>query len=349
MRKAFDTVDHLLLLRKLESFNLGEGFIAWLRHYLIDRQQQTKANNTISGCLPVDRGVPQGSVVGPLLFIAYINDVSKVIVHSSFHLYADDLALVVSGRDVNRIRTLLQEDVNNVGKWCKTNKLTVNTGKTQILWSFSQRSPPNLENMTLFLNDQPLEVVDEFKYLGVVVDRHLSLASHLKKRIDLVRVRLKQLKRIKKASDCKTTLQVYISMVRSIMEYCSFVTDGGPVWAVRQMQTLQNDALRICEGIRDPRGVNIADLHARHKIEMLEPARTRELLGHLHKMSQIPDNLIVPVRELRGNDSVKLRIPRSKKWIYDRSPLYRGATPWNDLEPDVQRLPHDAFMRAIRE
>ena len=148
-------------------------------------------------------------------------------------------------------------------------------------------------------------------------------------------VRLKQLKWVKKASDSSTTLQVYISMVRSIMEYCSFATDGGPVWAVRQMQTLQNDALRICEGIRDPRGVNITDLHARHKIEMLESARTRELLGHLHKLAQDPDNLIVPTRVLRGNEAVKLKIPRSKKWIYDKSPLYRGATPWNDLEPEV--------------
>ena len=73
--------------------------------------------------------MPQGSVVGPLLFIAYVNDVSKVINNARFYLYADDLALVVSGRDVERICALLQDDYNRVSVWCKDNKLTVNTGK----------------------------------------------------------------------------------------------------------------------------------------------------------------------------------------------------------------------------
>ena len=88
--------------------------------------------------------MPQGSVVGPLLFVAYINDVSTIITHAKYFLYADDLALVVSGRDMERIRILLQEDLDRVGDWCALNKLTVNTAKTQVLWSHASRSIPDL-------------------------------------------------------------------------------------------------------------------------------------------------------------------------------------------------------------
>ena len=238
----------------------------------------------------------------------YLDDWWSVIAHPCipiqdnsiyFEWGNDDLALVVSGRDVERIRALLQDDLNRVSLWCKTNKLTVNTGKSQVLWSYSPRAPLNIDNAALYLDGQALDVVTTFCYLGVTIDRYLGFGIHLKKRIDLVRTRLKQLKRIRRASDKKTTLQVYMSMVRSIMEYCSFIVDGGPVWAARQYQTLQNDALRISELIRDPRGVDIDALHARNKIPKLRPARDRELLSHLHKLSRNPDNIVIPIREPR--------------------------------------------------
>ena len=130
------------------------------------------------------------------------------------------------------------------------------------------------------------------------------------------------------------------------MEYCSFVVDGGPVWAIRQYQTLQNDVLRISELIRDPRGGDIDDLHARNNIAKLQPAR--DLLSHIHKLTQDPDNVIAPRRALRGNDSVKLKVPRSKKAIFDRSPIYRGYPLWDRLAPAVQRLPYNDFIKNLK-
>ena len=137
-------------------------------------------------------------------------------------------------------------------------------------------------------------------------------------------------------------------MVRSIMEYCSFVVDGGPAWAITQYQTLQNDALRISERITDPRGVDIDALHARNKIPKLLPARERELMSYLHKLAQDPDNVVIPGRELRGNSKVKLKIPRSRKAIFDRSPIYRGYPLWDELVPEVQKMSHDDFIRRLK-
>ena len=119
----------------------------------------------------------------------------------------------------------------------------INNGKTQVVGSYSQCLPPNLTHADLYLDGHVLEVVNQFKYLGIVIDRYLCFGPHLKKRIDLGRTRLKQLRRIRLLSDKATALQVYVSMIRSILEFCSFVTDGGLVWATRKMQTLQTDAL----------------------------------------------------------------------------------------------------------
>ena len=238
--------------------------------------------------------------------------------------------------------------MDRVSTWCKANKLTVNTSKTQVLWSYSQRLPPDLNDADLYMDGQPLEVVTQFKYLGVVIDRFLCFGPHLKKRIDLVRTRLKQLRRVRRASDKATSLQVYVTMIRSIMEHCGFVTDGGPVWATRKMQTLQNDALRICECIRDPRGVDIDALHTRNQIPKLVRARDKELLSYMHKMSQDQNNVLQAPRILRGNRGVLLKVPRSKKAVFDRSPMYRGLPLWDELDPDVQRLPYTAFVNHLK-
>ena len=350
LRKAFDTVDHLLLLQKLAAYGLADNFLKWLKDYLTGRQQQTRANNILSDRAPVDRGVPQGSVVGPLLFVAYINDVSDVIVHSKYYLYADDLALVVSAKNPERIRLLLQEDLDKVGQWCARNKLTVNTTKTQVLWSYSARSVPDLTEADLFLNGNRLEVVSQFNYLGVTLDTHMTLTPHMKKRIGLVRARLAQLRKIREKSDVKTSVEVYTHMVKSIMEYCSFVVEGGPVWASRKFQTLQNDGLRICERVRDPRGVDIAALHQRNRVSMLSVGRTRQLLGYLHTASQMAENVVTPVRDLRGNANVKLKTQRIKKMVYEKSPLIRGLTIWNELSPATQRKPdRKSFLESLKD
>ena len=99
------------------------------------------------------------------------------------------------------------------------------------------------------------------------------MSQHMKKVIGMVQSKFPALRRIRAGSDKETAVLVYTTMIRATMEYCSFTYGGGPVWAERKLQTLQNDALRICEKIRDPRGVNIENLHTRNNVPKLEQAR----------------------------------------------------------------------------
>ena len=143
LKKAFNTINHTNLLEKLKGCGVDDDGVRWFREYLHQRQECTMANGTTSDPLTQEYGVPQGSVLGPLLFITYINNVESVISHGESFLYTDDLEVVVSGKDPARVRSLLQADLNSIGKWCAANKLTVNSKKTQILWSYSSSSSSN--------------------------------------------------------------------------------------------------------------------------------------------------------------------------------------------------------------
>jgi hypothetical protein len=131
--KAFDMVDHAILLCKLKSFGLDNNSLNWFESYLTNRQQKTSINNTLSSSLPVSVGVPQGSILGPLLFIIYINDMPNIVKHCKIILYADDTLLYYSSNLVKDIELCVNEDLHSICKWLDENLLTLNCAKSKFL------------------------------------------------------------------------------------------------------------------------------------------------------------------------------------------------------------------------
>ena len=138
LRKAFDTVNHLLLLNELCTLGCNARSLRWFESYLTGRSQTTRVGDVISGVAPVTCGVPQGSVLGPLLFVIYINKIVSVLQHSTYFMYADDLAVAVSHTDPYMVQTLLQLDLDAISNWCDMFRLTVNSDKTHLLWCKSE-------------------------------------------------------------------------------------------------------------------------------------------------------------------------------------------------------------------
>ena len=126
--KAFDTVNHRILLEKAKRYGITGQVLAWLKNYLSDRFQCTLANNTVSNMSPISCGVPQGSVCGPLLFLLYIKGILE---SCKVSLYADDTVIFISQKNVNEALQLLQSDLNRLIMWCSDNKVTINTKKTK--------------------------------------------------------------------------------------------------------------------------------------------------------------------------------------------------------------------------
>ena len=131
--KAFDTIDHNKLLNKLKQYRVHSNLIRWVKNYLFNRKQRVMVNNKYSNWDTVEYGVPQGSTLGPLLFIMYTNDLTDCIRNSQVMLYADDTVVYQSDSDISKNHRNIQGDLNRSYKWCTNNGLTINSRKTKVV------------------------------------------------------------------------------------------------------------------------------------------------------------------------------------------------------------------------
>ena len=353
LRKAFDTVNHLLLFNELCKIGCSDSCVNWFRHYLTDRSQVTvipgaDTNSSMSSERPISCGVPQGSVLGPLLFNIYINSIVGSLSHSDYYMYADDLAILVGNRDPLIVQALLQSDVLSLSRWCDEHMLTVNSCKTHVMWCHSAGDVRNFGDYEISLKQQKLRVVSAFNYLGVLIDSTLSFEPHCTRVLKSAKVKLSQLRRLKKHMDTPLALLLYKQMIVPSLEYCTFIYESGPEGFCKELQTVQNHCLRCCLEIVDPRLIRINDLHERCECRELSYRRRRSVLNLMYKHSRKGDNLIVPSRVLRSNALLKFKLQRPKGELYRKSPLYKGVCFWNELDAETQNASTiEIFMSKI--
>ena len=146
LRKAFDTVNHSMLIKKIRDIGASDVTVNWFESYLSERTQKVCFKGTISESLPLSTGVPQGSILGPLLFLIFINDMANVVTHGKITMYADDTTLYTSGNDVNLISKQLTEDLVAIKRWLRANKLFLNTDKTNVMLIGTGSKLRNVDN-----------------------------------------------------------------------------------------------------------------------------------------------------------------------------------------------------------
>ena len=215
------TVNHTLLINKL---NHGINFANWTKSYLRNRTVKTLESNKLSSSLPITCGVPQGSVLGPLYFLLYINNINSAIRHCKFYLYADDIVLLkeINTGNPRSDVALLQTDVNKIKEWCNCNKLTINVKKTVTEYFPRNNHIKVNEFITqhpIYIDLQPLTYVFTFKYLGVEIDQHLNMKAHAASMYKNASHKLYLLKMIRPCMTISAALNVCKAMFLSVMDY----------------------------------------------------------------------------------------------------------------------------------
>ena len=174
LAKAFNTVNHVILLVKLIKLGITGTLLSWCRSYLSNRPQHTIANNMLSNPELVPCGVPQGSILGPLFFLVYKNDLVSILKSVPVQMYADDTVLYVSGKDGNTAAKTLQVGLNKLSDWCKANKLSLNAKTTKQMNFGTRQQIKKARGINLHIEGKVMRKVPSFKYLGLVLDPTLS-------------------------------------------------------------------------------------------------------------------------------------------------------------------------------
>ena len=174
LSKAFDSICHNLLLAKLKAYGVHDSAIKLIQSYLSGHFQQVKCNGKVSDWLPLRCGVPQGSLLGPLFFNIFVNDVNYSAGSSSLRLYADDTTQYIAHRNHCTLETTLNQDIERLTLWCTANYLQVNSTKTQTMALGKSQYTQNL-----FIGEKSIEIEPTLKILGVTLNRNLSFKPHV--------------------------------------------------------------------------------------------------------------------------------------------------------------------------
>ena len=179
LKKAFYIVNHTILIRKMYAYGIRGNILKWFESYLADRSQYVTYDGIKSNTSFLNCGVPQGSILGPLLFIIFINDIFNVSELLFTVLYADDACFLLGGKNLENLITCLNNELKNITTWLKSNKLTLNVNKTHYMIFHRARIKLPHSHPLLCINNSTLSKTQHFKYLGVLLDHTVSWIQHI--------------------------------------------------------------------------------------------------------------------------------------------------------------------------
>ena len=247
LSKAFDSLCHLNLLNKLTKLGTSNKARMWFQSYLTNRKQCTRIATSLSEPLTVTHGVPQGSILGPMLFGLYMNDLPGVIKSSNIESYVDDtkIYLSFSTNDVDSCLRLVAEDLRRLAEWCCANHLLVNPDKTKLLLFGTRQLLSQLRDVTVPFLGQELKPVASAKDLGIILDSNLNFNDHVTSLSSSLLSTLCQVNRVRHLFSREILNTILNSLVFSKLFYCSTVWSGTSKDNVHKLQLLQNFAARI--------------------------------------------------------------------------------------------------------
>lgn len=342
--KAFDKVCHQLLLHKLSNLNLDRNVLQWIESFLTRRTQFVHANGFNSSFSEVRSGVPQGSVLGPLLFLIYINDLPSKLC-SNIHLFADDCVIFRKINNSDDIR-ILQSDLTAVSNWCQTWLMELNINKCKVM--HVSRNPKH--QSTYYLNNIALELVTSYKYLGVHITTNLSWSTHIEHIINNANSMLGYLRRNFSRAPSSLKLSLYKSLIRPKLEYAASVWDPSQENLIASLELVQNNSARFILSNYN-RTASISSMKSSLSLPSLSSRRKLFRLTMLHKIyyhsflrnELLPQPLYISHR-IDHRHKVGINYYHTKSAT--QSFLPRSSREWNHLPAEIAGITDNQLFRA---
>lgn len=356
LKKAFDTVDHELVLKKLRCFGVLPESLEWFKSYLSSRTQQCYVNGVISEQKPITCGVPQGSILGPLLFLIYINDLTTCTEYGTTRMYADDTNLTYSACSVDELQRQMGKDLEKLSTWLAVNKLTLNILKTEYMLIGSRQRISTLnEVLNLSVNGVTLQQVKNAKCLGVTIDEFLTWETHLTNVIRKVSAGIGVLRRVKKIVPRDNLISIYRSIIEPYFDYCCLVWDGIGTSLAERLQKLQNRAARVITSATYLK--RSKDIRSELGWQTLQERRNKLKAVMMFKtLNGMAPRYMEDIFNVHtGNLAYNLRasckdvaLPQVKTDYYRKSFAFTGAKLWNSLPNNLKEENSlEAFVKKL--
>lgn len=334
--KAFDTINHSILLNKLALLGINGNFFSILVDYLRDRQQCTNFNGCISNKLPVKTGVPQGSIIGPILFNLYVNDVSYICFNSILSMYADDTALCCISPNLSQLECMMNNDLRLMNTWSVNNRLSLNAFKTKCTLFYSKRKKI-INHLEIYLGNQLLEFVPCYKYLGFLLDRQLNFENHTARLLQRANAKATVLYKIRRYLNQHISLRLYKSLLLPILEYGDIFVLGNNMKPLFKLQKFQNRMLRLVLHINYR--ISNVDLHLRSNVLPLVYRRHLSICRVMFNLSFDVNRLEQTMNvRTRSAGAAMLSVPFPKSNFLHKSVFYQGFKIWNSLPVHLRMI-----------
>jgi hypothetical protein len=281
LRKAFDTVNHEILCDKLKNIGLCGKVHRLIQSYLSNRKHRVQIGDSYSDYTDINCSVPQGSMLGPLLFLIYINDMHNLTLNGSLTQYADDSCLFYYGNNIQTIFSRIQDDLNILKNWLDGNKLSINTSKTNyVIFKTQQRklgdyTPPHI-------NGDTLKHVVTIKYLGITLDENLTWKTHIENVKNKIIPMTGALYRISGFLPEQTKKQIYYSFIHSHLVYLNSVWGNANKTLIAELQIIQNKSIKTVYNL--PRLTPTTELYKNTNILKLSDMYKFEACLLIYKM-----------------------------------------------------------------
>ena len=338
LQKAFDTVNHGILLKKLEHYGIRGIPNNWFRSFLTNRYQFTTVSAQSSAKAEMTHGVPQGSVLGPLLFLIYINDLNKAIVHSKVHHFADDTNLLLTGNSLKKINKFMNHDLRLLCHWLRANKISLNAGKSEII-IFKNKNKQISKNLNFRVSGQKIEITNSVKYLGIHLNDSLTWKSHLTTLLPKLNRAIGLLSKIRYHTPKYLLKTIYYSLFNSHLIYGCQIWGQEKTALFRRIENLQDKALRIINFL--PNNFPISPTY-----EKLNVLKLRDFISLQNALlvkncleKNIPPPLQnyfqkVPTRQTTRSSSKNcVRIPTVETATYGTNSIkFKSINIWNEFQ-----------------